>query len=222
MKRTLFATTMLGAMALSFTASAQGLFDMNAPLVGKDAGALMVRARAVGVLPGDSNSSISAIGGHVGASQTAVPELDFSYFFTDHLATELILATSQHTLQAKGTAVGSFDVGTVWALPPTLTLQYHFLPHEAFSPYVGAGLNGTLWYGEKPSAPVTHFNVGNSWGPAFQVGFDYNFAGRWFLNMDAKYILMNVAAHVDALNTTVRAHDQLNPVLLGAGIGYRF
>lgn len=69
---------------------------------------------------------------------------------------------------------------------------------------------------------MTHFDVGNSWGPAFQIGFDYNFTGRWFINVDAKYILMNVAARVDALDTTVRAHDQLNPVLLGMGIGYRF
>lgn len=146
MKQILFATTMLGAMALGFSASAQSLLDMNAPLVGKDAGAFMVRVRGVGVLPGDSNSSISTIGGHVSATDTAVPELDFSYFFTDHLATELILATSQHTLRASGTAAGSFDVGTVWALPPTLTLQYHFLPHEAFSPYVGAGVNATVWW----------------------------------------------------------------------------
>jgi outer membrane protein len=222
MRKILFATTMLIGMASGFAASAQDLFDMNAPMVGKEANTFMVRARGLGVLPGDSSSNISAIGGHVNASQTAVPELDFSYFFTDHWATELILATSQHTLRASGTAVGSFDVGSVWALPPTVTMQYHFLPHEAFSPYIGAGLNATLWYGEQPSSPVTHFTVGNSWGPAMQIGFDYNIAGHWFLNMDAKYIMMNVAARVDALSTTVRAHDQLNPVLLGAGIGYRF
>ena len=37
MKRTLFATTLLGALAFSFAASAQGLLDMNTPLVGKEA-----------------------------------------------------------------------------------------------------------------------------------------------------------------------------------------
>jgi len=33
---------------------------------------------------------------------------------------------------------------------------------------------------------------------------------------------MDVSARVDALGTTVKAHDSLNPLLVGAGIGYRF
>ena len=33
-------------------------------------------------------------------------------------------------------------------LPPTVTLQYHFTPEQKFSPYVGAGLNYSFFYGE--------------------------------------------------------------------------
>ena len=223
MKRTLFATTLLGAMALGFTASAQSLLDMNAPLVGKEAGTFMIRARAIGVIPEDNSSSISKIGGHVTATAQAAPEVDLSYFLTDNIALELIAATTRHNIKATGTAVGDDDVGSVWALPPTLTLQYHFMPHSAFSPYVGAGLNVTFWYGESAATPtVTHFSVGTGVGPAIQAGIDYNFSGHWFANLDVKQIFLNTDAHVDALGTTVKAHTALDPLVVGMGIGYRF
>jgi outer membrane protein len=134
MKQTLFAATFLSAMAFGFAASAQSPLDMNAPLVGKEAGTFMIRARAIGLIPEDTSSWISKIGGHVTATAQAAPELDFSYFLTDHIAFELIAATTRHDVKATGTAVGNVNVGSVWALPPTLTVQYHFMPHSAFSP----------------------------------------------------------------------------------------
>jgi outer membrane protein len=223
MKKTLLATTFLSAMAFGFAASAQSPLDMNAPLVGKEAGTIMIRARAIGLIPEDNSSSISAIGGHVTATAQVAPEVDLSYFFTDHVALELIAATTRHSVKATGTAVGDVDVGSVWALPPTLTLQCHFLPHSAFSPYVGVGLNVTVWYGESAAKPtVTHFSVGNGWGPALQAGIDYNFSGHWFANLDVKQIFLNTDAHVDALGTTVKAHTALDPLVVGMGIGYRF
>jgi outer membrane protein len=223
MKRTLFATTLLSAMAFGFAANAQSILDMNQPLVGKEAETFMIRARAIGVIPEDNSSSISVIGGHVEATAQAAPEVDLSYFLTDHFALELIAATTRHEISAVSTKVGSADVGSVWALPPTLTLQYHFLPHSAFSPYVGVGLNVTFWYGESPATPtVTHFSVGTGVGPALQAGIDYNFSGHWFANIDVKQIFLNADAHVDALGTTVHAHDALDPLVVGMGIGYRF
>ncbi len=92
MQKTLFATTLLSAMALGFAAEAQSPLDLNAPLVGKQANTFMIRARAIGVIPEDNSSSISVIGGHVNATAQAAPELDFSYFLTDHIAFELIAA----------------------------------------------------------------------------------------------------------------------------------
>jgi outer membrane protein len=223
MKQTLFATTLLGALALGFAAEAQSPLDMNAPLVGKEAGTFMVRVRAIGVIPEDNSSSISTIGGHVTATAQAAPEVDLSYFLTDNIALELIAASTRHDIKATGTKVGDIDVGSVWALPPTLTLQYHFMPHAAFSPYVGVGLNVTFWYGASAAnPPVTHLSVGNNVGPALQAGVDYNFSGHWFLNADVKQIFLNTDAHIDALGTTVKARTSLDPLVVAMGIGYRF
>jgi outer membrane protein len=223
MKKLLFAATALSAVVIGPVALAQSPLDLNQPLVGKEAGTFLIRVRAIGVIPEDNSSSISVIGGHVSATAQAAPEVDFSYFLTDNLALELIAASTRHDVKATGTAVGNLDVGSAWVLPPTLTLQYHFLPRSAFSPYVGAGVTVAFWYATNPAnPPVTHYTIGNNVGPALEAGVDYNFTGHWFANFDIKQIFLNADAHIDALGTTVKAHDALDPLVIGAGIGYRF
>lgn len=223
MKHALFATTVLSAMTFGFAASAQSLFDLNEPPVGKEANTFMVRARAIGVIPLNSSSSISAIGGNVTATSQAAPEVDFSYFLTDSIAFELIAATTRHEVAGQGTALGKVDVGSTWVLPPTLTAQYHFMPHSAFSPYLGAGLNATFFYDMHPTGPtVTHVSFDDNLGAAIQAGFDYNFAGHWFANMDVKQIFVDTTAHLSTALGPVTAKTSLNPLVVGAGIGYRF
>jgi outer membrane protein len=222
MKSILFATTLLGGMACGLAAFAQSPLDMNQPLVGKEAGTFMVRLRAVGLIPEDNSSNISVVGGHVSTTAQALPELDFSYFLTDHIAIEVPVASPRPNIKAIGTAVGDVDVGSVRVLAPTLMLQYHFFPHAAFSPYIGAGISAAFW-GTSPALPtVTHFSIGSNVGPVLQVGFDYNVTGHWFLNFDVKQYFLNADAHVDALGAGLRAHDRVDPLLVGAGIGYRF
>ncbi len=220
MKRFLLATSLLSAIAFG-SAYAQSAPDASEPPVGKAAGTWMIRARAIGVIPLDSSSSITVIGGHVNATAQAAPELDFSYFFTDNIAVELIAATTRHSVSASNTVIGHVDVGSVWALPPTLTLQYHFLPHERFSPYIGAGINATFFYGAHAAgAPVTQVTFSDNVGAAIQAGIDYNISGHWFANFDVKQIFLNTTASING--GAIKAHTALNPLVVGAGIGYRF
>ena len=198
MKYKLFAACIAGAVAFAPVAFAQAVLDLNAQPVGKEANTLMIRLRAIGVIPLDSSSSISVIGGHVSATAQAAPELDFSYFLTDNIAFELIAATTRHNVSASNTAVGHVDVGSVWALPPSLTAQYHFFPRERFSPYVGVGINATFFYGSHAAGPpVTQVAFSNNVGAVVQAGFDYNIAGHWFANFDVKQIFLNTTASIN-------------------------
>ena len=212
---------MLAAGAMGGGARAQTL-NFDAPPAGKAAGTVMVRLRVIDVIPENFSSSTS-IGGHVTATQQAAPELDASYFFTDNIAAELIAASTRHDIAATSTALGHVDVGSVWVLPPTLTLQYHFMPHERFSPYVGAGVNVTWFYDSQPSLPtVTKTTLSNNVGAAIQAGFDYNITGAWFYNFDVKQIFLNTTARLSTLAGPVKAHTALDPTVVGTGIGYRF
>ena len=175
------------------------------------------RLRAIGVLP-DSGGS-TTIGGTPEADNALVPEFDITYFFTDHIAAELILATSPHDVTLK-TSSGNLDLGDTMILPPTLTLQYHFTPENKFSPYVGAGINYTLPYVEDNGADTTALDVDGSFGYALQAGADYWLNQSWGVNVDVKKIFVDVDASVN--NGAITGEVDLDPWVVGAGVSYRF
>src|SRR3972149_6103985 len=103
-----------------------------------EGGDILVRGRLLGVIP-DESASVS-IGGDVDIETSVVPEVDLTYFITDHIAVEVIAAVTPHDVSHEPT---NLDLGEVWLLPPTVTLQYHFNPAGNLQPYVGAGVNYT-------------------------------------------------------------------------------
>ncbi|TDQ25550.1 OmpW/AlkL family protein [Tenacibaculum caenipelagi] len=177
------------------------------------------RFRWVSVLPNES-ATIGTIGGNVEIGENFIPELDFTYYFTENIAAELILGTTNHDVKVINTALGNVDLGDVWLLPPTLTLQYHFNVND-FKPYVGAGVNYTIFYNADPGA-VVDVDYKNGFGYALQLGFDYDLDDTWFLNVDAKYVGLSTDVTVDAGIATVPAEVDINPLLIGFGVGIRF
>lgn len=188
---------------------------------GFQAGSLLIRGRVIDVIPQNSTSSVSLIGGHVKATDSITPEIDFSYFVTPNIAFELIAATTKHSLSARGTAIGNVAVGSTWVLPPSLTVQYHFLPQSTINPYVGAGVNYTIFYGKHAAGGVvTDMKLQNNFGEVLQVGVDVNLGGRWYGNIDVKQIFLSTKAKLNG--GAVVAKTQLNPTVVGVGVGYRF
>jgi len=174
-----------------------------------------VRLRTIGILA-DGDGTVREANLKTDVGDAVTPEFDISYFFTDHIAAELIAATAQHEITA-----GASDIGETWILPPTLTLQYHFTPDQSFSPYVGVGLNYSIFYGEDSGTGFSNLKVDNGIGYAAQVGFDYWLSENWGLNLDVKYIDLNVDVSVN--NGALNAKDvDINPWIVGGGVSYRF
>ncbi|MCL6272940.1 outer membrane beta-barrel protein [Muricauda sp. 2012CJ35-5] len=180
------------------------------------------RLRGIVVTP-DESADIEAIGGDASISTAVVPEFDITYFFNENWSMELILATTKHDVEAVGTAAGDLDLGHVWLLPPTLTGQYHFTGGD-FIPYVGAGLNLTLFYGVNEGPVADNVDYDTTIGYALQSGFDYMLNDKWFLNLDVKKLFLNTDATVNAttaLGATVGADVDINPWIIGFGVGVK-
>lgn len=179
------------------------------------------RIRALYIHPEYSSGSVSTIphsGVAVNPSWTG--EFDFGYMFTKNIGFELILATSKHTLMGRKVLAGT-KIATTWVLPPTLTLQWRFAPTSVFQPYVGAGVNYTLYYSEHCSLPGTSIDLKHSWGPAVQTGMDMFFYKDWFFNIDFKYVWMDTHARLSgAVNGKV--HVDIDPWIIGFGIGRKW
>lgn len=187
----------------------------------KDGGDLLIRLRGIGVLPDESGTT--TIGGNVDIGNAYVPELDFTYFFTKNIAAELILATARHDVRVKDTAIGNVDLGSVYLLPPTLTLQYHFFPSQRISPYIGAGINYTIFYGvdEPGGGVIDDVDYDNEFGWALQAGLDFAISDRWSFNMDAKKLFLPANVKVNGGAVKSRNAD-IDPWIVGFGFGYRF
>ncbi|MFC7291149.1 OmpW/AlkL family protein [Hirschia litorea] len=204
----------------------------------------MVRARVINVMP-DESGSLSTGGtpliGDVDIETSIVPELDISYFLNEKIAFELILGVTPHDVSTKDLEVpvvgtlGSVDLGDVWLLPPTLTAQYHFTQFGSFKPYIGAGVNYTLFFNEDEGSVADSIDYDPSFGPALQAGFDYDLDGEkggWAINVDVKKVWINTDVTVDltsALGTALGAQSvivdadvDIDPVILGVGMGYKF
>lgn len=181
-----------------------------------------VRVRATSILP-DEDASIRPVTGSVDIEDVTIPELDITYFFTDHIAAELVLLISNHNVDSALTGVGNVDLGEVNLLPPTLLLQYHFRPDRIFRPYVGAGVNYTVFWDENaPGGAVTSIDYDNAVGYAVQAGFDYGLNDRWMLNLDAKRYWLDTDVRITSALGPLSADVDLDPWTFSIGLGYRF
>lgn len=177
----------------------------------------LLRVRAVDVQFDNAQSDGLPLAGttKVEAESRWIPEFDVSYFWTKNIATELVLTYPQD-IDIK---VGGTKQGTIKALPPSLMLQYHFTDLGAFKPYVGVGLNYTIFTKRSNILGGAASVDSSSVGFAAQAGLDYLIDKHWSLNLDVKYIQMDTDVTVGG---TKIGSVGLNPITAGIGVGYRF
>jgi outer membrane protein len=181
-------------------------------------GKFMIRARMINVNPSNDGGSVS-LGGKAKVGDDSVPEIDATYFFTPHIAAELIAATTTHKVNTvRGSSV---DLGKVRLLPPTLTAQYHFDPLCNFKPYVGAGITYAHFYDSEHAPALGSVKYDDKFGVALQAGTDYRISKHVYLNADVKKIFVKTNVSVNN-GATATAKANLNPWVVGAGVGYRF
>lgn len=193
------------------------------------AGDWLIRVRGIIVTPTEKSGEVSGIpGSRVGVTSSVMPEVDFTYMATDHIGAELIVATTRHEATGRGSLSAINTVASTWVLPPTLTLQYHLSPKSKVRPYVGAGVNYTLFYAEDASDALegvlgsTKVRMSDSVGYALQAGIDLDIGPRTFLNLDVKYLDIDTTARLITNAGTNRVRVNIDPVVIGAGIGMRF
>ncbi|NNM76440.1 OmpW family protein [Sphingomonas sp. ID1715] len=197
-----------------------------------EAGDVLVRLRGIVVAPNEKSGSVLPAfpGERVSVNNSFMPEVDVTYMAADHWGLELIAATTKHSASGRTGTTGTIGkLASTWVLPPTLTLQYHPVKDGPVRPYLGAGVNYTLFYSEKASRGLvtavgkTKVRMSDSVGWAAQAGVDVDVGRNLFLNLDVKYIDIDTTARLDTTAAgTQRVRINLNPFVFGAGVGMRF
>jgi outer membrane protein len=114
-------------------------------------------------------------------------------------------------------------------LPPTFSIQYHFLPDGTLQPYVGAGLNYTTFFNTDVEqvltdlTGVTDIDLDDSFGLALQLGADWTFGNRWLLNFDLRWIDIESDLTVsDGVDSEKLGTVKIDPWVYSINIGYSF
>lgn len=158
---------------------------------------------------------------NIRAQKEWIPELDVTYFFTKNIAAELVLTYPQNVnIYSNLTSQKS---GTITALPPSLLAQYHFTELGSLKPYIGAGVNYTIFGNTGNFGGIGNvLSVGNnSFGFAGQVGVDYMFDKNWGMNVDVKYITMSTKVNYANGGANIGTLT-LNPWVPAVGVTYKF
>lgn len=177
-------------------------------------GDILARFRVLSIEPDVSTSgTLSTLGTNV--NNSIVPELDFTYMATNNIGVELILGITRHTVTS---SLG--ELGRVSLLPPTLTVAWHFNPQGMIRPYIGAGLNYTLFYNNSLQAGGQGVGINNhSFGPAFQVGVDVQVTKKIFVNADVKKLFVRTDATLGGVPIGTL---KIDPWIIGLGFGVKF
>ncbi|WP_277982578.1 OmpW/AlkL family protein [Sphingomonas faeni] len=221
----------LAACAVTAVASPAFAQADAAPRQGIAAGDVLVRVRAIMVAPNETSGSVLPAfpGEHVRVNDSVMPEVDVTYMATNHIGFELIAATTKHQADGRTGTTGSIGkLASTWVLPPTLTAQYHLNPMGKIRPYVGAGLNYTIFWNERASSGLaaavgpTDVRMKDSFGWAAQGGVDIDITPKVFLNLDVKYIDIDTTARLRTTAAgTQRVAISLDPLVFGIGLGIR-
>lgn len=121
-----------------------------------EAGDFIVRGGLASVNPDVDSGNLYAAGVELPDSKVDVNNetqlgLSLTYMIQDNFGIELLAATPfSHKLQGKDGLSGLGEFAEVKHLPPTFSVQYYPMDSSSlFQPYVGLGLNYTIFFSEK-------------------------------------------------------------------------
>lgn len=182
-----------------------------------------------------SGKRVSIVGGYAMSEPTRNPEiagdrasldgegaptLGVTYHITDNIGVEAWASDRiGHRVNGAGGKLGSVD-----AQPYSLSGQYRFgTADNTVRPFVGLGYHETNYSRETAQAGAAldgqRIGVETAKGAVGTVGVDINISPTWFARADARYFQGDSDIKLDGAKA---GEAELDPVMLGVGIGARF
>jgi outer membrane protein len=174
-----------------------------------EAGDIMVKAGVIHVAPKDDSGF-----GDVKVKSDTQLGLTGTYMVTPKIGIELLAATPfKHSIEVDGDRIA-----TTKQLPPTLSAQYYPMDSaSAFQPYIGAGLNMTLFFDEAGAVKGDAAGpLSDSFGLSVSAGINYDIDDKLMANVGVWY--MDIDTELKAADETV----EIDPIVVMAGVGYKF
>ena len=189
-------------------------------------GDFIIRAGAATVSPNDSSGAVlNDPNTEFSVDSNTQLGLTFGYMFTDNISLE-VLAASPFSHNISATGLG--EIADTKHLPPTLMVQYYFgQANSDFRPYVGAGINYTVFFDESlnqgaKDLGLSDLSLDDSWGLAANIGVDYMINEDWFLNAAIWYADIGTTAKYKFNGQQFSTDVDIDPWVFMIGGGYNF
>lgn len=166
------------------------------PALAQEKGDFLVALGLGWVEPTEESNTLA---GQIDVDGNLRPTITVEYFIADRIGIELLASWPfQHDVNLQGAG----KVAEVKHLPPTLSLQYHFVNQSKVTPFVGAGVNYTYFFDEDGQGALAGANVDldDSWGFALHAGLDYEINDRSALRADVRYIDIETDTSVNGVD----------------------
>lgn len=172
----------------------------------------MVRTHTTGVLF-DAESNPEALA--LDVEETITAGADVTYFPHRNVGVNLLAAFISPEVTSGGESLGSVD-----ALPPVLTVQYHFLTEGPVRPYVGGGGSYVNFFGNTGvlDGDQADADIDDGWGVAGQGGLNVFLSESFSLMADFRWVsILN-----DPTVETELGNDELelNHAIISMGAGF--
>jgi outer membrane protein len=175
----------------------------------------------------DEGATMKADGQRVpGADISIAPQptavVEAGYFFTPNLAVSLTGGLPPFAeIEAAGSLKGLGMVGETTYGPVTLTAHYHFTGLGRVQPYIGLGPAFMVVFDETDGL-MGDLQIDHAFGFAFQAGLDLMLDKHWGVFVDVKKAILRTRATGFIGPVPVEADVTLDPLVLNAGVSYRF
>lgn len=192
------------------------LMGLGGTAMAQSQGEWMFGIGAAAVQPRGGSSNTKA--GDISVKNGYRPTLTAEYFFMDNVGVELLAAWPfEHSVHLGGAG----KIARVKHLPPTLTLHYYFTNSTNLTPFLGAGLNYTMFFDEKETGALkgADLHLKDSFGYAFHAGINYDFDDKNSIRADIRYIDIDTKAKVNG-NKIGKVH--IDPLIFGVSYLRRF
>lgn len=146
------------------------------------------------------------------------PTITGEYFVADNLGIEVLAALPfEHDIDVDGAGT----VARTKQLPPTVSLQYHFNGDGTVSPFIGAGLNYTMFFSEDTRGALegAQLKLDDSWGLAAHAGLDFAVGEKGAIRVDVRWIDIDTEA---SANGAKLGTVEIDPVVYGAAYVFKF
>ena len=159
--------------------------------------------------------------------------LNFVYFYDSQWAFEVLAATPfKHSITIQDpNAILNVDgakLAEVSHLPPTISVLRYFDTTSSIKPYVGIGVNYTVFFDEEfETAPqslgLDNLALDSSFGMSLQAGVDFLLNDNWHINTSVRYIGIDTDAKFSVAGQNIGSSKvEIDPMVYSLLVGYKF